>query len=335
MNMRSSVIENSHPSKPSRNRSWVILIVLILGLPLLFYYGYCWGLWGRSSLLLQYLFQCSCPPASEEARYPQEVNVIISACRQSNVELSPSGRVLYVREKKSGITTATYLLDLQTMERTDVFNQPFSKFLTDDLWFAQSGLENYIIDRTSGMQYPIQTFLHLQPQAYSYGKVDPNLLFNALLPVERVFLIDAPYQPVIALSSDFRTHPEHSFTFNGSDLPGGNTGQVEQFLQQNNILYYHTPASFPDEVISPDGRFVARADGIYLVNSNQKVVDAYPFRLRGWTNDSRGVIYSSDGRCLIQRGLPFSDDVGCATWVPQPVIKLKVSEEYLFPNETP
>lgn len=86
---------------------------LLIALPLLLYYGYCWGLWGRNSLLLQYLFQCSCPPASEEARYPNEVDVIVSACPQARVRLSPSGHLLHVSEEKSGSVTA-YLLNLHT-----------------------------------------------------------------------------------------------------------------------------------------------------------------------------------------------------------------------------
>ena len=108
-------------------RFWIGCLTTLLILPILLYYGYCWGLWGRNSLLLQYLFQCSCPPASEEARYPDEMDVIISACQQSYVELSPSGRLLAVHEEQAGLTS-TYLLDLQSMERTEITNQPFSSF---------------------------------------------------------------------------------------------------------------------------------------------------------------------------------------------------------------
>ena len=112
---------------------------LLIALPLLLYYSYCWDLWGRNSLLLQYLFQCSCPPAGEEARYSDEVDVVVAACPQARVRLSPTGRLLHIPEGKSGITTA-YLLDLQTMEKIKVTDQPFSSFLTDELWFVGSGL---------------------------------------------------------------------------------------------------------------------------------------------------------------------------------------------------
>jgi hypothetical protein len=138
---------------------WLSCFTLLLVLPLLFYYGYCWGWWGQSSLLLQHLFQCSCPPASEQARYPDGVEVIVSACSNvsASVRLLPSGRFLYLREENSGFASA-YLFDLQTLERIRVTDQSFSSFLTDDLWFVERGIENYLIDRMIGKQYPIKTF---------------------------------------------------------------------------------------------------------------------------------------------------------------------------------
>lgn len=99
--------------------------------------------------MLQQLFLCNCPPASEEARYPKEVDVIIRACQRINtvVSLLPRGRFLYLRKETEG-STSTQLLDLQTMERTKVTDRRFSSFLTDDLWFDKGGVEGTILDRT-------------------------------------------------------------------------------------------------------------------------------------------------------------------------------------------
>src|SRR5688572_12066667 len=160
MNTMKTMQTETDPASKRRGWSfWLSRFALLLGLGVLFYYGYCWGWWGRSSLLLQYLFQCSCPAASEEARYPDNVDVIISACSNvgASVRLLPSGRFLYMREENSGFASA-YLFDLQTLERIRVTDQSFSSFLTDDLWFVESGIENYLIDRTIGKQYPIKIF---------------------------------------------------------------------------------------------------------------------------------------------------------------------------------
>jgi len=323
---------------PRRRYFWVVFLVLLIGLPPLSYYGYCWGLWGRGSLLLQYLFQCKCPAASEQARYPKQVEVLISACKNVSTTLSPSGRLLAVYEDET-----VHLLDLQNNENIPLHLPEKSgiQFLTDDLLFISSyGGDEYIYDRTFNVKYPIRSFMSLEPKAYSYGEVNTELLFKALLRIEKVYLIDNAYPPVIALSSDFRIHPEHSFTFHYSALPGDNADLVEQFVDQNNIAFYHIPSAFPDEAISPDGRFVARLEGIYLVETNQKIVtsnfvDAFGLHylsVRGWAYDGTGVIYSAfSNPCLIDLGVDF----GCYYEVPQPVVKLKLPEKYLSSQTTP
>ena len=278
---------------------------------------------------MQYLFQCSCLVASEQARYPQEVDVIVSACHPGYVELSPSGHLLYVREKASA-----YLLDLQTRQRTDVSNQPFSNFLTDDLWFIEGGIEDYIIDRTTGTQYPIKIFRFWQDNAYVNGEPNLELLISALHQAEQVFFTQRNNDKVIVLMSDFRTNPEQSFTFSRSDIPTGEfNNRVRQFLRENSVTYQMVLEDFPHEVVSPDRRFIARDDGIYLAETNQMIVKAPTSLVRGWTNDGRGVIFASN-RCLFRISLP-GIDTGCLRMVPQSVIKLNVPEEYLLPAQTP
>ena len=324
--MKSSGTENSHPAKPSSNRSWIILIVLILGLPLLLYYGYCWGIWGRDSLLLQYLFQCNCPVASEEARYPENVDVIVPACLYANVRLLPHGRYLYVTER--GIWSApTYLLDLYTNEKISInFPDSHFYFLTDNLVYVSMS-DEYILDWLNQKQYPIQKFVSLHPNAHVDGQVNLETLANELHEAKHVFLIND--NTVIALASTFPTSSDQNFVTGWFDIPGFNPNRVEEFLRENSIVYESIPENFPNDVVSPDGRFLARNDGIYLRETGQQIADAYPSRVRGWVSDSRGVIYSSSGPCLIRTNFGILDDFACFFQVPQPVIKLKVPEEYL------
>jgi hypothetical protein len=331
--MKTTPAETDYAPKRHGYRFWIGGLTLLLGLPLLMYYGYCWGLWGRSNLLLQYLFQCNCPPASEEARYPAQIDVLVSACRHVSSRLLPNGNLLYVREEKSEITT-TYLLDLQTEARIEVTDQPFSSFLTDELFFVKQGIEDYILDRTSGTQYPIKIFRFWQENAYENGEPNLELLISALQQAEQVFFTQ-DNDIVVVLMPNFPTNLEQNFTFDRSDIPGRDSNKVEQFLRENNIDYQTVNANYPHEVVSPNGNLVARDDGIYVIETNQKIAKAPPSLVRGWTSDGRSVIYSSSGRCLIRRGLPFSDDIGCAIQVPQPVLKVKVPEEYLLPAQIP
>jgi hypothetical protein len=311
-------------SKREGTRTWISCFGILLGLPLLLYFGYCWGLWGRNSLSLQYLFQCNCPLASEEARYPKEVDVIIPACQRINtvVRLLPSGRFLYLREEKES-SPSTYLLDLQTMERMKVTDHPFSSFLTDDLWFDEGGVEGYIIDRISGKRYPIKTFRFWRADAYVNGAPNLELLLTTLREAEHIIFMQNN-DTAIVLMSRFPNNLEENFTFDRSDIPGGDANKVEQFLQDNNITYQTVLADFPHEVLSPDGKLIARDDGVYSVETNQLIVKAPLSLVRGWTHDGLGVVYASGSHCLFQIGMPFADDTTCFRRVPQPVIMVKV-----------
>jgi len=330
--MKAKTTETTYPPKQRGYQFWIIRFALLLGLPLLLYYSYCWGLWGRSSLLLQFLFQCGCPVASNEARYPEQVDVLVHACRHTSSRLSPSGRFLYVRDETFGFTSA-YLLDLQSMQRIEVTTQPFSSFLTDDLWFVESGVDDYIMDRNIEVQYPVPQFEYSRPDAAINGETNLTLLAESLRRVDDVFLVGASTDTVVALASDFRTYPERNFTADRFDIPDFN---MERFLQENNIAHQIVLPDYPDEVVSPDGKFIARPDGIYLVEPNQKILDGYSLSVRGWTDDGRGVVYShAFGRCLIRISLPFGDDTACFVRVPQPVLLLKVPDQYLLSAPVP
>lgn len=266
--------------------------------------------------------------------------MIIPACQNVGVvaRLSPSGRFLYIREGNHELASA-YFLDLQTMERIEVTDQPFSSFLTDDLWFAESGLEDEIIDRTTGRQYPILAFSHWREDAYENGEPNLDLLVTALRQAEHVFFTQRNNDTVVVLMPNFPADSDQRFTFNRSNIPSGDfSNKVEQFLQENSINYHTVLADFPGGATSPNGRLTARDDGIYLIATNQKVIEGISsVRVRGWTSDGRSVIYTPyfGGPCLIRIGLPFGDDTSCFIRVPQPVIMLGLPEEYLLPMQAP
>jgi len=154
-------------------------------------------------------------------------------------------------------------------------------------------------------------------------------------------------QLVLITQINYAANPDQNFIFSRSDIRGGefNT-RVEQFLQENNIVYETVPERnpYPNERISPDGRFIARPDGIYLVETGEKIVEGYVVRgfyhpysgkyfgVHGWTYDGTGVIYSEYlNPCLIETNFFIYEESGCFIPVPQPVIKLKLPEETLLP----
>ncbi len=335
--MKNPHTEHDPSARKRSYRSLWIGTAAIFVLPVLLYYGYCWGLWGRQSLLLQYLFQCNCPAISQEARYPQRVDVIVSACSQPYVKVSPSGRLLYVREEISEPPTI-YLLDLQTKQKLEGSAGPISSFLTDDLWFLER--DKVIIDRITGARYPIQKFMYSRPDARINGGTNLPLLAESLRQAGQVFLIGPSTDTVVALAADFPAHLERNFIADRFDLPGSGAKRTERFLQENNIHYITVLPDFPHEVVSPDGRLVARPDGIYVVETGEKIVEGFSasrsfrshsgnyFTPRGWLHDGSGVMYSKFlNPCLIEFNF-FSDSAGCTYEVPQPAILLKVPAAY-------
>ena len=313
--------------KQRRTQTRISCFVVLLALPFLLYFGYCWGLWGRSSLLLQHYFQCKCPSASEKTRYPKEAEILFSACGYHNVDLSPSGQFLLVREDNSG--NVTHLLDLETMKKTPA--QSVSSFLTDRVAFIEYGLEDALINFSTGKQYPIRTFRYVKPNAYTNGKLNRQMLVDALQQADEIYLTES-YGTVIVLMSEFPMSMEENFTFDKSDLPGVDSDEVEQIFILNNIKYKALPKSYLKEVVSPNERFIARDDGIYLAKTNQKIIQGVPrLYVRGWVSDGSGAIYTSYffEPCLLRLAIPIvGDDSWCEIRVPQPVIKLKVPEEY-------
>lgn len=337
--MKTEKTDNPNPPKPRGYRFWLTRLTLLLGLPLLLYYGYCWGWWGRGSLLLQYLFQCSCPAISAEARYPEYIDVVVPACKYLESLHSPSGRLIYVLAEGSG-TTSTYLLNLETGERTllTLPDEGSNYFLTDDLIFnAYHRGDEYIFDLFNKIKYPIQRFGNRRPEAYIDGKLNLDFLIAELRGTEDVFLIGD--DSIVVFVNGFPERPEDNFIILRSDFPGREADRIEDFLKQNNIIYRYVPDRYPSELISPDGKFVARADGIYLVASGQKIVEGYSgsatflsgkyFAVRGWTYDGSGVFYSKSiihWPCLIE-GPTLADVPLCIFKVPQPLLILKVPEE--------
>ena len=327
-------------------RGCLLKLIILISIPLLFYSGYCYGLWGGNSLILQYLFQCNCPSPSEQMRYPKEVEVIISACQNSSARLLPSGQLLYVRENKDD-HTSTYLLDLRTNEKI-AFTLPYSSFdfLTDDLLyiFVYYEANEYLLDRSTNNEYPIKRFVYSHPGSYIDGNADPAKLVTALRQAKDIYFIANSTDMVVALPPNFPAHPELIFYFNRFDLQGFDPNRVEKFLQQNKISYQTPLPSYPEyphEITSPSGKFIARPDGIYLSGSEKKIVEGYSFREflarrfftpRGWIYNGTGVIYTTlINPCLI--GPSFF--TGCHYKVPQPVLLLKMPEEYMPSTETP
>lgn len=280
------------------------------------YYGYCWGVWGRNSLLLQYIFQCSCPLSSNEFRYPKRVDVLVPACHDNKISLTPSGNFLFINTKDKNYTLdlrtgKTTYLPLSSSKGSHFTEMPFY-FLTDTLILhSYYGVDEYIFDVTNEEKYQVQRVSNLSFE---------NLIQN-LDSAKNVFLIDNDMVVVLMHNID------SSFTFDAFYL-------TEDFFQENQdpFIQIYNYLDYPNEIPSFNSKFIAREDGIYMSISNEKIVDTYDnFSLFGWVFNDTGVIYAKPfGSCLIRYWFPLMDGSNCLIRVPQPVLLLKVPQEYLI-----
>lgn len=240
---------------------------LLLGLG---YWGYCWGWWGRTSLTLQYLFQCQCPTASEAHRY-RPFTVLVSACTDPRIRhMTPSGRLLLVEEQRS--FAGLWQIDLITNQRTTfpVPHMPVNnvRYLNDvdvlvritapkDRPFSHTYLLIHLVD---GTQVPI-------PWEYA------DTLDLATLHPQRVIFFDS--QPeILFLGTGTPQQPRKAmvvFTHTGQEA-------IRQQLTAAGVTT-ETP-SWPcttgpvrDACYSHDQRWYALPDGLYHAETQKRMVD--------------------------------------------------------------
>jgi hypothetical protein len=133
---------------------------------------------------------CSCPAASEEARYPREVDVLVSACQDRLIELSPSGRYLDVNISRP--QPQRFLLDLATGDVQDPPTHHAYTFITDDLLLVDPrSADPYLLARSTGQEMPI---IDLWPHRIPGGELeddtaDPTVLLPLLRSAAHLYLL--------------------------------------------------------------------------------------------------------------------------------------------------
>jgi len=295
--------------------------LLALGL---LYWGWCWGWWGRGNLILQYLLQCNCPRASEATRYPDRTEVVISACEDASVKVSPGGRLIDV------LGNPRYFLNLETGERIESPTALGYGFLTDSLLLVNPrGREPYLLDLNTGAQSRVAVIRRGTLPMLDDGTIDPAAILPLLRQAEQVYII-SDFVVLVGVDSGNYLVQENILAGHTRD------GELaQQFLEENNISYVTVgrPSAY-DGIPSHTGTFLSRLDGIHLISTGQRIVESYrlgsqgyfiPF---GWVYDDRGVILRSGSVYLLDLRVIYLYHY---MPVPQPVLLLKVPEEYLPP----
>lgn len=318
------------------------LLVLVIALsPWLINLLWCWGYFGRDSLIFQYWWQCGCPTESESVRYAP-YRILSPACSQTRIVdiLQDNRTVLAYRELSTPPAIQRELLKIDVNQETNVLfdlggRSPNNIYLLNDkiLLIRYDPRSNYaFVDLTTGLFHEVAS-VGYEPVVFEPMQTD----FEILEQLKSKDLIFVPERSrlVIGTTADFDAQKSIVIYSNTGGFPS-----VIKFLEDNNIVYYSLDWGFTPQFQSPDGRLEAKLDGVYIADTDQKIVSSWQpkigdynargFKPQFWSSDGRKVIYGQGGYNHI-----YNSDVFGSHWpVPQPILILDIPPEY-WPAPTP
>ncbi len=270
--------------------------------------------------------------AKQDRDIPPNTEVLVSACKRPHVRGVPGGEVLFVQEGETG---KMYLLDLRTGEKRDLPNDPLflghGVFLSSELvWLEGSlvGPENpsyrphYILDLTNGQRYELLD-LDLSPRLVD-KTFDPKY-YSYFKSAGQVFIHNTE-NTLIALSLNFRQHPEENVVFSQSSLGSSNEGYkngelLAQLMKNLGVDYEVVDFSlYSGDVPSPTGKYIVSYDGIYISETNIQIgTSGMANYFKGWYYDESGVVVHDAGHNL----LPVPGGGGIF-FIRGPVLKLRL-----------
>lgn len=320
----------------SKSRRRLIVLVgipvfLILAL-LLLWGSFCWGGWLGSSALVQQLFQCRCPPQSEQVRYRPFI-VLAPACRKPQASaLSDDGRWLVYHERvRQG---RVILLDLETRRPQTLNFDPNTpvgvQFVRPTLLLVtrlQGALTRSfsLYDTTLHREVPLSSI-------YLWRETIPVDLHARLRDAETVLVMQSAILILVGQPNNYGAESIVIDAGAASWLPKLraelDTLQVDYSLDYS----FDAPIVTPDAVFSTDGQLSASTAGIANRATGAPVVPLGPYwsrfeppwRPNSWVLGDRAVLY---GRILTTVG-------GLGMWatlaedwlvVPQPLLLLPVT----------
>ncbi|KXK10599.1 MAG: hypothetical protein UZ14_CFX002003207 [Chloroflexi bacterium OLB14] len=231
---------------------------------------------------------------------PPNTEVLVSACKYPIATGVPDGEVLFLHEVRTG---KMYLLDLRTGEKRTTPNDPLllekGIFLSSDLVWLEGSLvrpdkpgyrPHYILDLTDGKRYELLD-LDTLPRLEG-GKFDPKNY--AYIQSAQYIYIHHSKNTLVALSADFRTNPNSRVVFSDS------AEELVQLIKNLNMNYELIDFRLYDtDIPSPTNKHVARFDGIYLTQTNQRITSGMYNYFKGWYYDDSAIIVQDGGDYLL------------------------------------
>jgi hypothetical protein len=286
------------------------IYAIFVGLTLsfgIFYFTWCWGMWGRDNILMRYLFQCACPRSSEQARF-SPFKVVASACIDpSFLDLSPNEQYALVAEMTDN--PKIIRVDLENGENKIVdFVNGVAFFLTDDLMLVVNNVEQtfFLVDLSDGFRTQL------------YPEDDLEKALTKTKTMEKVWVEFLGF--VVGLNENYKTDPESRIFYFATRITLSENG-IELEQEQEPFI---SPSEFGlraeldgiylnDELIVPNGQSVDELDG-----DNSEFIAVH------WVLGKNAVIYEASYHNVFL----FDEE----TEILQPILLLEIPPEYEVTN---
>ncbi len=315
--------------------SVVLGFVLVAGV---FYWGWCWGWWGRGNLLLQSWFQCRCPAASEAVRY-HPFKVLASACVKPFLySFSPSGRFVIVSAREPKIQVLRFDLETGQTLSTHLEDKAINdvRFLNDNLLLVRLayGQGYSLLDVNDGaltkipsVEYDLDSqFNHLESTTLVTVKQAEQVIVTGD--------IDNSLD-VVALTYDYKQHPERGIVIHSSGFSSPKSLLKilnDEAITYSQVLLPYKAGSLPGAYYSIGGEIWADDLGVYsttkeLIVATGQSSDGRPYNFgpAGWMLNDQAVVYGTGGSHYLIEG---SGIFPAQYPVPQPILLLEVPPEY-------
>lgn len=260
--------------------------------------------WGLCKEEQELLFWTIC--MDRDRNLPPNTELLVSSCESPYVTAIPGGEILFVQE---GRTHKKYLLNLRTGEKRDIPDDPLflnsGEFLSSELvWlegdYSQPGSPgydrpHYVLDLADNQRYELLNLRWL-PRQEDF-KMDPQY-YTYFQKAEKVF-IHRSKNILIALSHNFRQHPEENVFLSQYSISSGTNAKdgelLEQLMQELGVAYEVVDSY----ATSPTGKYSFHNDTIYISKTDTDFVPRdikHQFGLHfiSWYYDDSGVVVSGD-----------------------------------------
>ncbi|MBI4670655.1 MAG: hypothetical protein HY741_03170 [Chloroflexi bacterium] len=275
--------------------------VTFLSLVWLLYWTWSWGWWLPRNHVFEFLFQCLAPPWSEEARYPDNVDVLVAACVGDADKAARLAQLLDAGYRGSYPIVEYWILE----QRKATGNADLTYWLVNVKSNEQVPLEHIALEEGANISRELKSRLQTAKGIYPIFNLAVVVQDPSLPTPSTSFLLEQKGAEYPTLYGKLSTAGIKSMARSGKVV--GNFSLDRTFRSANGIFL-----SLNDQLISSDGD----------LNSD--------FSWAGWAAENRGVIFEGKPIYVIGTIQSFLGP----TWLPvaQPVLLLKIPQEYLAPQ---